>query len=73
MVFVKWNKSVVYNERRSPWKSKIVFDIKTSFSYQLTFKQTEDRELVPEVNYITVAVVDSNVKVFAVSFLFFLS
>ena len=55
-------------------ESKKSFSISmTSFSYQYTFKQNEDRELVSEVNYITVAVLDSDVKDFAVSFWLFLS
>ena len=43
------------------------------FSFQERFIKTEERELVSEANYVSVEFVDLDVKVFAVSFLIFLS
>ena len=51
---------------------KLFSILMTSFSYELTFEQPEQKWLFL-VNYITVAVVHSDVKVFVVSFLLFLS
>ena len=39
------------------------------FSYWEIFKNIEERELISDVNYVSVSVVKSDVKVFVVSFL----
>ena len=62
-----------------PW-NKMVVVAQYYFQYQWAFPPfnrdleiTEEIELFSEVNYVSVAFVDSDVKVFVVSFLIFLS
>ena len=55
-------------------RSQKIFPIvMTQFSHQQTFKKTEESEFVSTVNYITAAIIHSDVKVFLVSFSLYLS